>query len=110
MSRSDLVTSYLMKITKIRDQLAAVGEKVHDTELVNTALNGFSKPWEPFGMGICPTEKLSTFERLWDDCIQEETQESKVCRQEGDENLALVSHVIIGFVLVQSPPQDPNLV
>jgi hypothetical protein len=92
MSRSDSVTSYLMKITQIRDQLAAVGEKVDDAELVNTTLNGFSKPWEPFVKGICAREKLPTFERLWDDCIQEETQEeSKANRQEGDENLALVS-------------------
>jgi hypothetical protein len=92
MSRSDSVTSYLMKITQIRDQLAAVGEKVVNAELVNTTLNGFSKPWEPFVKGICARENLPTFERLWDNCIQEETQEeSKASRQEGDKNLALVS-------------------
>jgi hypothetical protein len=58
-----------MKIRQIRDQLVAVGEKVDDTKLVNTTLNGFSNPWESFFKGICAQEKLPTFERLWDDCI-----------------------------------------
>jgi hypothetical protein len=52
MSGSDSATDYLMKITQIRDQLAIVGEKMVDAKLVNTTLNGFSKPWEPFFKGI----------------------------------------------------------
>jgi hypothetical protein len=58
MTRSDTVTSYLMKITQIRDQLATVGEKVEDAELVNMALNGFPASWEPFVKGICTRENL----------------------------------------------------
>jgi hypothetical protein len=82
MTRSNTVTSYLMKITQIRDQLAVVGEKVVDAELVNMALNGFPTSWEPFVKGICARENLPTFERLWDDCIQEETwMESKAARK-----------------------------
>jgi hypothetical protein len=93
MSRSDNVTSYFMRITQTRDQLAAIGEKVDDVELVNVALNGFTKSWEPFVKGICAREKLPNWERLWDDCIQEETrEESKASKQgDGEENLALVS-------------------
>jgi hypothetical protein len=53
MNRSDNVTTYLMRITQIRDQLAAVGETVVEPELVNVALNGFTKSWEPFIKGIC---------------------------------------------------------
>lgn len=52
MNRSNNVTSYLMRITQIRDQLAAIGEAVLDAELVNVALNGFTRAWEPFIMGI----------------------------------------------------------
>jgi hypothetical protein len=95
MTNSDNVTNYLMRITQIRDQLAAIGEVVLDAELVNVALNGFTKAWEPFIMGICAREKLPKWERLWDDCIQEETRrESRPNKQGGgggDENLALVS-------------------
>jgi 2-phosphoglycerate kinase len=58
MSTSDDVTSYLMRIKQIHDQLAAIGMTVLDAELVNVALNGFSKAWEPFIMGICAKEKL----------------------------------------------------
>jgi hypothetical protein len=83
MTRSDTVTSYLMKVTQIRDQLAAVGEKVEDKELVNMALNGFSPQWETFVKGVCARENLPSWERLWDDCIQEETwMESKGNRRE----------------------------
>jgi hypothetical protein len=43
--------------------------------------------------GSCAREKLLDWQRLWDDCIQEETrEESKAGKQEdGEENLALVS-------------------
>jgi hypothetical protein len=69
MSRSNTVTSYLMKIMHICDQLATFGEKVVDVELVNMALNGFPPSWEPFVKGICACENLPEFQRLWDDCI-----------------------------------------
>jgi len=69
MSRSGNITSYLMKITQIRDQLPAIGEKVEDVELVNVALNGFTKSWELFFMRIFPQEHLPNWERLWDGCI-----------------------------------------
>jgi hypothetical protein len=66
---------------------------VLDAELVNVALNGFTKAWEPFIMGICAREHLPNWERLWDDCIQQEThtQASKQGGGSADENLALVS-------------------
>jgi hypothetical protein len=35
----DTITSYLMNITQIHDQLTIFGEKVEDEELVNLALN-----------------------------------------------------------------------
>jgi hypothetical protein len=59
MSRSDTVTSCLTIITQIHDELAVVGEKVEDQELVRTALKGFSKPWDAFVHGIVARENLS---------------------------------------------------
>lgn len=91
MSRSNNVTSYFMRITQTRDQLAAIGEKVDEEKLVYVALNGFTKSWEPFVKGICAREKLPNWQRLWDDRIQEETREEpKERKQEDGENLALV--------------------
>jgi hypothetical protein len=39
MTHSDNVTSYLMRITQIHDQLVAIKETVQEAELVNVALN-----------------------------------------------------------------------
>jgi hypothetical protein len=94
MSKTDSVTSYLTRITQVRDQLGAVDETVTNVELVRVALNGFTKPWTSFIEGICAREKLSDFNRLWDDCIQEETRREALGgpQEDGDEeNLALSS-------------------
>jgi hypothetical protein len=48
MSKTDIVSSYLMKITELRDQIFAIGMKTEDEELVPIALNGFSPAWETF--------------------------------------------------------------
>jgi hypothetical protein len=53
MSRFDNVTNYFTRITQTCDQLEAIWKKVDDMELVNVALNGFTKSWEPFVKGIC---------------------------------------------------------
>lgn len=58
MNPSNNVTSYLMRITQIYEHLAAIGEVVLDVDLVNVALNGFTKAWEPFIMAICAQEHL----------------------------------------------------
>jgi hypothetical protein len=57
------------------------------------ALNGFPASWESFVKGICARENLLNIERLWDECIQEETRmESKANKKDGDENLTLFGH------------------
>jgi 2-phosphoglycerate kinase len=62
MTHSNNVASYLMRITQIRDQLAAIGKTVLKVELVNVALNGFTKSWEPFIMVIYAREHLPKWE------------------------------------------------
>ena len=44
MTKPDMMTNYLTKITQVRDQLVVVGEVVTNEELVRMALSGFSKP------------------------------------------------------------------
>jgi hypothetical protein len=81
---SNSVTSYLMKVTQVCDQLATIGEKVTNANLVNMALNVFPTSREPFVKVICAKENLPNFERVWDDYIQEETQvESKAHKKGG---------------------------
>jgi hypothetical protein len=93
MAKGESVVTYLTKFTQIRDELAAVGEAVDETELVRTTLNGFTKQWEVFVRGVVAREKLPDWERLWDDFTQEElrldaTQASQP-KSEEEENVAL---------------------
>jgi hypothetical protein len=58
MSRYDIVTSYFMMITQVRDQVVAIVNKLDGLDLINVALNGFPKSWEPFVKGVCVQEKI----------------------------------------------------
>jgi hypothetical protein len=84
----------LSKFTQIRDELAAVGEIVDLDFLVRTSLNDFTKPWGSFVRGIVAQEVMPTWERLWDDFVQEELRCSSGSlgqqrTSEGDEDLSL---------------------
>jgi hypothetical protein len=94
MLKSKSVTSYLKRFTQTRDELAEIGEIVDPMVLVRTALNEFSKPWETFVRGIMAREAMLSWERLWDDFVQEELRFiSRSSGQqhvvEGEEDLAL---------------------
>jgi hypothetical protein len=74
MLEDESVTSFLGKYTQIRDELGAVEDVVNPNSMVRTALNSFTKPWGPFVRGIVAREVMPTWERMWDDFIQEETR------------------------------------
>jgi hypothetical protein len=74
MGKTDIVTSYLSRFTQIRDELGGVGDIIDPFELVRIALNGFTKLWESFVHGIVAREHMPSWERLWDDFMQEETR------------------------------------
>ena len=67
------MVSYLTKITQVRDELGAVEERVQGAALVITTLNGVTKPWYVFVESVVARENMPTWDRLWDDFIQEET-------------------------------------
>ena len=71
MAKADSATTYLTKITAVRDELAAVGEIIAPTELVRIALNGLPKTWNNFVDGIIARENLPNWESLWDNCNSE---------------------------------------
>jgi hypothetical protein len=61
-------------------------------------MNSFTKPWGPFVRGIVVRKVMPTWERMWDDFVQEEIRLAvKDFRQQqqqqrtvsGDENLSL---------------------
>jgi hypothetical protein len=62
--------------------------------MVRTTLNNFSKPWGSFVRDIVAPEVMPTWERLWDDFVQEDLRcisgsSGQQRISEGDEDLAL---------------------
>ena len=77
----------------MKDELATVGEVIHDLELVRIALKGFTNEWEVFVKCVVGREKLPDWSRLWDDFTQEEIREGsqeKSLDGADDKNIALV--------------------
>ena len=58
MSTSENLDSYLTNIAQVRDELSLVGEKVDDSELVRTIMNGVTTPWFVFVEAIVARENL----------------------------------------------------
>ena len=46
MNDDDIITSYFVKISQLRDQLQAIEEIISKEELVNIVLNGLPKTWD----------------------------------------------------------------
>jgi hypothetical protein len=59
-------------VAQVKDELAAVGEVIMDSELERIALNGFTKEWEVFVKCVVGCEHLPDWSRLWDDFTKEE--------------------------------------
>jgi hypothetical protein len=115
MLKVESVTSYFGRFTLIRDELAAVGEIVDPDFMVRTTLNSFSKPSGSFIRGIVAREVMPTWERLWDDFVQEDLRCSSgsLGQQriyEGDEDLSLWSKgkKKVGKGLNKVPREGPS--
>jgi hypothetical protein len=95
MGKEESISSYLTRVAQVKDELAAIGEVITDSELVRIALNGFTKEWEVFVKCVVGREHLPDWSRLWDDFTQEEIRErsqSSEQKTDGvDENVALTA-------------------
>jgi hypothetical protein len=67
MTKTNTIVTLFMKISKIRDQLGAIGETISEKELVMTILNALPRHWEPFLQSISGRADLPQFDRLWTD-------------------------------------------
>ena len=90
------VTFYLTQFKQVRDELAAVGDSVSDAELVRTALFGVAPSWGIFVQAIVGRQNMPSWDRLWDDFIQEEIQRGFTLGSTSDvaqvdENVALAA-------------------
>ena len=59
-----------------------------------TTLNGLPKYWDPLIKGLCSRRKLPKFNRVWEECVQEEARlEAREEKLSDDEDQALESHI-----------------
>jgi hypothetical protein len=64
MNDDDNITSYIVRISYLRDQLQAIEEIVSEKELVNIVLNGLPKRWDAFVASMNTRKEYPTFEEL----------------------------------------------
>ena len=69
MAKVEGVTSYLTRISHVRDELAAVGQLTSNNDIVQTTMNGVANPWDVFVEAIVARENLPSWERTWDDFV-----------------------------------------
>ena len=92
MIQGEGVTSYLTRLSQVKDELVAISVTISDCDIVRIALKGFIEEWKPFIKGIVSREKLLDWNRLWDDFIQEELRDKDLRSKKRDleDNMALV--------------------
>eukprot|EP00253_Pinus_taeda_P033568 PITA_33568 len=95
MEKGDTISTYLNKLTTCTDELRSVGITTADDDMVSLTLIGLPKSWNSYQDSVNGREKLSDWERLWPDLMQEEikrsTRDGSSSKNDDEENLALVS-------------------
>jgi hypothetical protein len=93
MQKGEMIQEYFSRISKFKEQLEAIGDTIDEDELIMTALNGLTTPWDAFIQTICARKEKLKFDSLWEECIQEET---RVANREAllakDDDQALTTH------------------
>ena len=95
MTKSENIASYFMRITELRDKLKSSGNNLEEKDLIMTTLNGLPPSWESFIQIISGRTKFPKFDKLWEECTQEETRITTRQRLHGaqpEENQAFISH------------------
>ena len=74
MEKDESVNSLFTKISHLKDQLLAIGVSVDDDDLVQIVFDGLTSDWEAYLVAVNGREDEPSFERLWHDCLQEESR------------------------------------
>jgi putative lipoic acid-binding regulatory protein len=61
----DIISSYFVRTSQLRNQLQAIEEIISKKELVNIVLNGLPKTWDAFSARMSIIKEYPTFEELW---------------------------------------------
>eukprot|EP00253_Pinus_taeda_P018416 PITA_18416 len=95
--KGNTISTYLNKLTPCRDELGSVGITTTDDDMVSISLLSLPKSWHSYQDSVNGREKLSDWERLWSDLMQEEigrsTRDGSSSKHDDEENIALESKV-----------------
>ena len=64
MERVEGVTSYITRISQVRDEVATIREFVSNIELVCTTMNGVTKPWALFVEEIVSMDNFPSWDKI----------------------------------------------
>jgi hypothetical protein len=73
MEKGESVAYFYSRIAQIRDRLLVTGVTVDDDDLVHAIFDNIPYSLETFLSSVSGREIQLTFERLWHDCLQEES-------------------------------------
>jgi hypothetical protein len=90
MEKGESVASLYSRIAQIRDHLLVTGVTMDDDDLVQAIFDGLPSSWETLS-SVNGREIQPTFERLWHDCLQEESRTATRSKPTKEEHLALTS-------------------
>ena len=100
MTKGEEMEHFLFRLQTIKDQLTAMGAKVEDDVMVETAVNAVTEEWETFVQSVLGKADLPDWDNLWAILRQEElhrftkkqysTGSSKV-KKEDEDDVALAS-------------------
>jgi hypothetical protein len=91
MEEGESVASFCSTIAQIRDHLLVTGVIADDDDLVQVIFYGLPSSWETFLSSVSGREIRPTFERLWHDFLQEESQTTTRSEPTKEEHSALAS-------------------
>jgi hypothetical protein len=91
MEKGESVASFCSRIAQIRDQLLVTGVTVDDDDLVQAIFDGLPSSWETFLSNVSGREIQPMFERLWHDCLQEESHTATRSEPSKEEHSTLAS-------------------
>jgi hypothetical protein len=67
MQKGEMIQGYFSRILEFKEQLQAIGDTIDEDELIMTALNGLTRPWDAFIQTICARKEKLKFDSLWED-------------------------------------------
>jgi hypothetical protein len=57
MQKGEMIQEYFSRILELKEKLEAIGDTINEDELIMTALNGLTRPWDAFIQTYVPERR-----------------------------------------------------